>query len=138
MIQIRSASIKDLDSIVELAKVPELKAPHGSYPSLKWLQAIIKEKQIMLVAEDNNELIGFVMGEKIGSSFSILHLIAVKKEYRKKGIGNMLVNSFEEECKKRKLRGVLTYAHNDNKVKNFFKNRKYNIGQKVIECNKIF
>ena len=53
-------------------------------------------------------------------------------------MGENLVKAFEEECKKRKLRGVLTYAYNNEKVLNFFRKNKYNIGHTVVECNKVF
>jgi N-acetylglutamate synthase-like GNAT family acetyltransferase len=137
-IKIRAANLGDLPACVELAKVPELSTPTGKSPSLKWLEGIVKEKQIFLIAEDKGVIIGFRMGERIASDFAIAHLIVVRKDYRRKGVGKMLVKSFEDECKKRNLRGIVTYAHKEKKVLDFFKKNNYNLGQTVVECNKIF
>jgi len=139
VIKIREATLKDVKQCYELSKTPELRTPTGKVPPIHWLENIIKEKQIFVVAQDKKEIVGFRMGERMAGNFAIAHLIAVKKEYRNKGVGKQLVNYFEQECKKRKLRGVLTYVYANNpKTINFFIKNGYNKGSKVIEFNKIF
>ncbi len=137
MITIRKGVLKDCKELVELAKIPELKTPSGYYPSFEWFQAIIKEKQILVVAEENKKIVGFNMGERIAGDWAISHLIMVNPAYRNKGVGSMLVKAFEDECIRRKFGGVVLYAYANNKnTVDFFKKKKYNEGSPVIEFNK--
>lgn len=137
MVKVRKATLKDCTILVEMAKLPELKTPSGYYPSLEWFKVIVKEKQILLVAEDKKKLIGFVMGERIAGDWSILHLMAVDPTWQGKGIGKILIQEFEKECIKRKLGGVILYGYQHNeKTIDFFVKAGYNKGSPVIEFNK--
>lgn len=136
MIKIRPAKIEDCKSCHELSKVPELRTPHKDEPPLYWFQNIVKEKQILLVAEENKKIIGFIMGERIVCDWTALHLLAVNPYYRSKGIGRKLIEAYEKECRKRKLHGILTYVHSNIQTINFFKRNKYSLGSTVIEAIK--
>lgn len=134
---IRPATHTDLNDCHALCKVPELKTPAGNYPPRFWIDAIIKEKQIALLALEEEKPIGFVMGERIAGNWSLLHLMVVSKTYRNKGVGTDLLHAFEYEVKKRKLGGIVTYAYGGNKkTLQFFVKNKYLKGATVIECIK--
>lgn len=82
---------------------------------------IMDKNQIFLVAQSDDEIIGFIDGrimdeaiwykEKVG----ILEHICVGKEYRKKGIAMLLLKKFEEEIKKMgaKYIQILAFPNNN-------------------------
>ena len=137
MIEIRKASLNDLDSCYELCKIPELEIQGGGPPERWWIESLINEKQIVLVAEENGKIIGFGMGERIAGNIAFAHLLVVKKEYRNNGVGSMLSKAFESECKKRGIRLILLNAYSKNKkTLNFFHKKGYIRGSPVYELAK--
>jgi len=138
-IAIRNANLKDAFACAELCKIPELKTPSGNYPPQRWIENLIKDKQMVIVAEANKEIVGFRMGETLSDNKAIAHLIVVNPKYRTHGVGSMLVEAFEKECVKRKVRVLLTYVYAGNKkTVDFFQKNKYNKGSLTYEFNKIF
>ena len=135
-IVISQATHKECKECYKLSAVPELATPFHEPPPLFWFQNIVKEKQILLVAKDNKKIIGFRMGERIAGNWAIAHLMMVHKEYRKKGVGTLLIEAFEKECKRRKIHGIMTYVYKDNNTVDFFKKKGYILGSTVIEALK--
>lgn len=138
MVKIRKAMLEDCESCFELAKAPEFRHPDGSSPRLAWIEAFVKENQIFFIAEENKNIIGLAMGEKTTGNLALLHLIIVTKDYQNRGIGNMLLECFEKEAKKRKAIVVFLYgyAKNEKSIK-FFENRGYGKGSLTYEMGKL-
>lgn len=135
---IRKAALEDCESCFKLAKTPEFKYPDGSFPRLEWIKAFVKENQIFFVAEENNKITGFIMGERVTGNLALIHLIAVDKNNQNKGIGKLLLNSFEQEAKKRKVIVVFLYGYAKNeKSINFFEKNKYVKGSLDYEMGKL-
>ena len=59
---------------------------------------MISKKQVYVVTNKNDQCIGFmgVINNGCFHKFSYLSILAVKKRYRNKGIGEALVNKFED------------------------------------------
>ena len=136
-IKIRNARLEDIDQCFNLANVRELEIQGGGSPPKYWLKSIIEENQIFLVAEENGEVVGFRMGERIAGNIAFAHLLVVKKDKRGKGIGSILSKEFEKECKKRRLWLILSnvYAKNKKTISFFTKNG-YKRGSLVYEFAK--
>ncbi|MEK6899015.1 MAG: GNAT family N-acetyltransferase [Nanoarchaeota archaeon] len=139
---IRHATKKDLEKCFELCRVPELMTPEINaanypYPPLIWFKNIFKEKQILIVAEVDSEIVGLRMGERTTGNWVIAHLMVVKKEFRRNGIGQKLVDAFEKECRKRKVGGIMTYVHDNPQTLAFFAKNNYSRGSRVVENIKV-
>lgn len=137
---IRNATFEDCKKCFELCKVPELRTPESSsfnYPPLVWFENIIKEKQIFVVAEHNLRIVGMRMGERTSGNWAIAHLMVVKEDFRRMGIGQKLIDAFEKECRRRKMGGIVTYVHDNPQTLAFFAKNKYLKGSRVVEHIKI-
>ncbi len=62
---------------------------------------LIFKKGILLVAETNDDIIGYSLGYMENKSEGHIVSIAVKKAYRNKGIGTILMTNIENELKSR-------------------------------------
>lgn len=113
--KVRKAKPEDCKECLELSKTPELLNPGGEPSHLWWIEAFVKENQIFYVAEENKEIVGFIMGERTTGNIAIMHSLVVKKEFRDKGIGKLLIKIFEEDCRKRKIRWIMLYGFAKNK-----------------------
>ncbi len=132
--KIRKATIKDIEEIRKISNQKALRSTgENRAPSERWLTAFIKEKQIFFVADKNKEVYGFILGEQVTGDLGYLWLIGVKKEFRSKGIGKLLLNEFIHECKKRKLRSIITYGTYNKKTLNFYKKNNFFGGEKCLE-----
>src|SRR3989338_514265 len=136
MNKIRLAKIKDCVSCHELANTHELLTPNKNPPPLWWFESIVKEKQILILYEEKNKTIGFIMGERLASNNAIIHLISVKKGERNKGVGKSLLAAFENECSKRKLKYILTYGYSKKSTINFFQKNGFSKGSPLYELVK--
>lgn len=68
------------------------------------------KKRILLVAEDKNELIGFLIGTFVSNIYKKIGYIDdifVKKKFRKQGIGGKLIKEFEKLMNKRKVKELM-------------------------------
>jgi len=76
--------------------------------SKKLIKKVLKEnKELCFVAVEKKDIIGFVMGYKFSGDIVSLGPIAVKREYRGKGVGKALVKKFEKASKNMKYSAIL-------------------------------
>lgn len=132
--KIRKATEKDIEEVREIANIKELRVTGGKRAaSHRWFNAFIKEKQIFFIVQEKKEICGFILGERVTGDLGYLWLIGVKKEFRSKGLGKLLLNKFIKECKKRKLRSIITYGDYNKKTLNFYKKNNFFSGEKCLE-----
>jgi len=83
--EIQEATEKDLDFCVTLSHIPEFTSLHNASDAeaKAYLRAFLEEG-ILLVAEDQSQIIGFVAAEYNLSNFVWLDGIVVKEELRNK------------------------------------------------------
>lgn len=106
---IRKAKKEDLPEVYELLKTKELLDPDGKTCKRWWISAFLK--QVFIVAKADNKIIGLIIGEIATGKLAILHLVTVKKEFRKKGIASLLLKKAEQELKKRGARAIAGYVY---------------------------
>jgi len=88
----------------------------------------ILKKGILLVAREDNEIIGVCFGTyNIREKWADLLGLVVKKEFQKKGIRSKLVKKFEQVAKDKKLITIDLYA--DKKQLQLFRKLKYKQGR---------
>ena len=114
---IRIANLDDCKEVYEITKnTPELVNPSSKVPpDLWWIESFVQEKQIFFVAVENDQIVGYVMGERTAGNVGLMWMMTVNKQYRNKGIGKKLLFEFENECKKRKFKAIVAYGHSGSK-----------------------
>lgn len=85
---------------------------------------ISEDSQSVLVGEDNDKIVAIVYLISFGSKVSFIFRLAVKKEYRNKGIATKLIKFAEEILLKRGVSEIGLFADAKNKeLINFYNKR---------------
>lgn len=136
---IRVANLSDCKEVYELTKnTPELVNPSIEPPNLWWIESFIREKQIFYVAVEDNMVIGYILGERTSGNVGLMWMITVAEEFRGKGIGKKLLFEFENECRKRNLKAIVTYGYSTSeKVLNMLERNNYHKGNAYYEFVKL-
>lgn len=129
---IRKGTLDDLTSILNLQlQLEDFEAQFDSnlkkhcYSTSKGKDKLIKRITnlftILYVAlNDDNKIIGFIDGSVLEDAWwyeetvASLDHICVDKEYRNKGIGNKLIDTFEQDVKNKGARYIRLLAFNSN------------------------
>ncbi|MGI6589646.1 MAG: GNAT family N-acetyltransferase [Candidatus Iainarchaeum sp.] len=135
--KIRNARLSDCKACHELSATKELLNPDGSPPPIEWFKGQIKNKQILLVAEEKKEIIGYLLGDYLPGTATMINLISVKKEFQRKGVGQKLLKEAEKLSKKKKKKLIILYGYAKNKkTLNFFEKNNYQKGGLYYEFMK--
>lgn len=94
---------------------------------LATLEDMISKKQVYVATNKNDKCIGFmgVVNNGCFRKFSYLSILAVKKMYRNKGIGEALVNKFETIGFKRADRVFILVSDFNKKAQKFYRKLGY-------------
>jgi len=82
--------------------------------NLDWNKYINREDKALFLAYMGQACVGQIRIVRDGNRFCYIENIAVKKDYRARGIGKQLLNKAEEWAKERKLIGMSLEAQDDN------------------------
>ncbi len=100
-----------------------------TFPKEYFLEVFKKWPEGFLVAKINKEIVGYAIGEKNENSGLIIS-VAVKKEWRRKGIGRKLIEKLLENFKKEGMKMIFLHVREENKEAiNFYQA----LGFKIIE-----
>lgn len=89
------------------------------------------DPQSILVAEKEKVVVGNIFIIPYGSKIAYLFRLAVKEEFRNKGIGSKLIKNAEEIARKRRASEIGFYIDaNNKKLKSFYKKRKFKTSNK--------
>ena len=103
MIDVRKLTMKDEILINDIEKMLIDAFPEKTKG--KWYKCIIEslmDDRISIIAVLDNQVVGFIGGIRKYNGFVYeLHPLIVKKDFRKKGIGRLLIQALEEEVKNR-------------------------------------
>ncbi len=130
-VSIRTMKIDDLASVFYLGET--LFTPYD-FPNLyrTWDQFevagfFVAEPELCLVAESNNQIIGFTLGtiiKKSNTAWNYGHLVwlGVAKKYQKEGVAQKLLNNFKQIMIEKGVRILIVDTQSDNKpAVKFFK-----------------
>lgn len=134
---IRKAELKDINQCVEISKIPEFKTPTGELPGVKSFEQSLN--QIFLVAEEENKIMGLILGYELTEELIYLDLLTVKKEFRGKKIGEKLLMAFRNELRNLNYKDYFLIAPSFNKkTLNFYrKNGLIEGKQYTLFCDKL-
>lgn len=124
-LKIRKMSIRDLAVIQELEK--SLGLSHWSYED--YLQEIGRPNSVNIVAELSGDPIGFLIGRLIMISREAeLYNIGISRNYMRRGIGNLLIKQFINDCGISKIENIwLDVRQSNNIAINFYTKKGFQI-----------
>ena len=100
-----------------------------TFPKEYFLEVFKKWPEGFLVAKINKEIVGYAIGEKNENSGLIIS-VAVKKEWRRRGIGKKLIEKLLENFKKEGIKKIFLHVREENKEAiNFYQA----LGFRIIE-----
>jgi ribosomal protein S18 acetylase RimI-like enzyme len=143
MVIVRKANLDDSKKILDLLiKTPELQGS-DDVDSLYTEEYVINtindgNMNLVLVAEENDKIIGFLMSEIwINKKYSFLTNFVVDFDYRKKGIGKNIYDEYEKICKDLELKNIVALIHKTNVImQNFCEKKGYNKGHEMYYYEK--
>ena len=135
---VRNAKLMDIEGCVAISHIPEFSYLHkaSDADSKKYLMEFYK-KGIILIAEDKNKIVGFIIGEFMLGNFIWIDGLTVRMDYRGKGIGKKLFNKFRDVLKAKGIEHIYLMApkFNKNTIK-FYKSIGLKEGKEFIEFSK--
>ena len=97
----------------------------------EFLDVLKSKKSLLLVAELNGKLIGFIYGtffKNIHDSGGFIEVIYVAKDHRRSGVASVLMHEFTKEVKKKKLKKIqLSVNVKNTSAFNFYKKIGYKL-----------
>ena len=114
MVKVRVMTVNDWDGVNECWTDHEATNPVDDSAE-GFTRYLKRNPTTSFVAEDNGKIIGTILAGHDGRR-GIFHHVVVAPEYRKQGIGKMLVNSAAEALRKEDIHKVLlvVFTHNEN------------------------
>tara|TARA_Y100000310_G_C20464024_1_gene706721 strand:+ start:388 stop:801 length:414 start_codon:yes stop_codon:yes gene_type:complete len=117
---IRKAELKDCDECEKISNIEEFRLPNGRLPNSKSFEQSLN--QIFLVAEEENKILGLILGNKLPPDCVYLDLIVIHENFRGKGIGKKLLDAFRKELKEKGFDHYFLVSPSFNKdTLNFYK-----------------
>ena len=131
---IRKANSLEVSNIKKFVDTfEEMDVVTGTFSEEYYKNLIIKG--ILIVAEEDNEIIGVCFGKyNIKENWADLLGVVVDKDYQKKGIGSNLVKEFEKIVIDKKINLIDLYA--DKEQNTLFTNLGYKEGRAYISFRK--
>ena len=124
---------KDLPEIQKIQNISNLVFDYGAIT----MAEITEPNSVVGVAETDGKIVGFIVGEKIVSPWTLAHYFAIIPEYRGTSVFLRLGKWFIKESKNRGAKHILAYADKDNeKLLNFYKRFDFKTGGTYIEVTK--
>jgi len=109
---IRKATTEDIDAIHRILDMEPFKYDDNLPNERSWIeQLVLNERCLTLVYENENQIKGFISGEKLISGAIMIWFCAVKAEFQNKIIGIKLYYEFEKECKNMGINAILAYGY---------------------------
>lgn len=133
-IKIKQARIKDATGCLQCVKHSLLwDAYYKNSSALDLITDAIRRKEIYVALNKNDNCVGFmgIVPQGGFGEFPYLSILAVKRNYRNKNIGQMLLDKFEALAFKDKNRAFVLCSDFNEDAQRFYKNHDYK------KCGKI-
>lgn len=107
--KIRDVTEEDLSLCQTLLRIPEFTLADGSYPDVCFLKKYL-EPDYFLAAEQNGEIVGCIVGERLKANYTVVWYLAVREDQRGNGLGKGLLAEYERRAKLNGLEWVFLQA----------------------------
>lgn len=113
--------VEELDVVTKETSFPE--------DRIDWTQYIEHDNRIVFLAMDADECVGQIRLVKDWSRFAYIENIAIRQTYRKRGIGQMLIETAEQWAKEKRMISLSLEAQNDNLIAcRFYERQGFQLG----------
>lgn len=112
MTTVRKAREEDIDNIHNILDMEPFKYNDDVPYDRSWIEQLVtNDRCLTIVYESNNEIKGFISGEKMVSGAIMIWFCAVKPAYQNSIIGIKLYYEFEKVCKETGVNAILAYGY---------------------------
>lgn len=109
---VRKAKPEDIDVIHKILDMEPFKYDENVPYDRLWIeQLVVNDRCLTLVYENENEIKGFISGEKMVSGAIMIWFCAVKTNHQNKIIGIKLYQEFEKVCIETGVTAILAYGY---------------------------
>ena len=136
MFKILSATKADMKACEWLGKFKEFREASGDYVNAEFLSHYISNN-FFLIAKNNQELVGYLVAEKLKAGGAVIWYLAVKPKYRGQGFGHELMLEFEKRCRKNKIEWILLHALKNKVTIKFYQSLGFSGGEQEQEYIKL-
>ncbi len=133
-ILIRPALFQDCETCALLSRIEEHAIPGGDHIPVDFFAANIDADEMFIVAEENGQVMGYVLGQPMKGGYAYLSLLAVDAGMRSRGLGKMLVDAFLRRCIEKKILFVSLFAPSFNeRTLKFYRTIGFEQGREHLE-----
>ena len=134
MVTIRTYQHTDYPQVITLLQEADLYADTGE--SEENLASMVKANpESILVAVDQDKIVGNIFVIPYGANISFLFRLAVKKEYRHQGIATQILGYVEDLVHKKGVVELCLFADETNKdLQSFYKKRGWTSSKQPYYC----
>lgn len=109
---VRKAYPEDIDTIHNILDMEPFKYNEEVPYDRTWIeQLVVNDRCLTLVYENEEQIKGFISGEKMVSGAIMIWFCAVKKGFQHRIIGTRLYFEFEKVCKETGVNAILAYGY---------------------------
>lgn len=127
---VRTFKAKDYPEVKRLLKEVEMFDPIWD-SKMNLLGKVEKDNNSVLVYEEKDEVVGFVIRVRYGPELQYLFRLGVRKDFQGKGVGTKLLDHCKELARKEGVKEVGLYAEVDNdRLSEFYEKRGFKRSKK--------
>lgn len=98
---------------------------HDKHVSKELIVNKLKEKEILLVKDQDNQIIGWLRYGYFWDNTPFMNMLYLKENYRNQGFGRKLVKFWEAEMKSKGYRLVMTSTLSNEQAQHFYRKLGY-------------
>lgn len=135
-IRIRRMEEDDFSSMVEIDKKITGKERVPSWPQKVSTHLKIYYPPLCFVAEVENEIIGFILGDMRGAEYGLplsgwIDILGIDPEYQGQKLGQRLIEAFSEECHHIGIKSRVMVREHDERIQKFLSSVGFRRGELV-------
>lgn len=129
------AKQEDVKHCIALINKTKMTMPTSEKETTSWLEDHINDG-LFVVAKAQNEIVGFILAERLKLKGSMLWYVAVDPKFQHQGLGTKLLSNIEHRCKNIGIEWIIGYSEEATNILNFYKTNNFDIGKKYVEIYK--
>jgi len=135
-VKIRNLREEDIGAIIELDSRITGRERTPAWPQRASSHLRVHYPPLCFVAEHGGRVVGFILGDIRGAEYALplsgwIDIMGVDPEYRGKGLGRRLLQSFVEACHRRGIKARALISGNDTRLRQFLTSLGFKQGELV-------
>jgi len=135
-ITFRKAKASDIPVVMRLLGEADFLTIGSLYDTPDYFKQSVKNGIFFVAASPEDGVIGLIHGERLMGEGAVIWYFVVDKGHRNQGIGKMLLERFENFCKKAGIKWIFGAADMNKKTVAFYKGNGYSFSGEYIEFTK--